>query len=480
MNRLSPRLATYAPRGAVAVNPKALGVDFAIFNPAAKLFEESDDSAIVAINGPLVHHATWCFDSYDSICERLTAAVDSSASRILLRIDSPGGDVSGCFELARAIREMSSRKPIVAFIEGQGCSAAYALACACTAVYASATSDVGSIGVIEMMVDATAQDAALGLRFVFARSGARKGDGNPHLPLDKEAFEARQQHCDSLAAIFFEHVAEMRGVSSEEVQALQAGVFLGAEALSRRLIDGVTSWSELVSGTQGVEGGKPMAKKLTEYLAALADGEDKEEAKKAKKALAALIAEDEPAEDEGGEKKEAVAAKAEDAPADDKKEAVAAKAEDDDKKKDEMKAAASAALPQVAALAREVHTLRAERAAEVDGRTRAAIFATRPDLGAETVKALAAVPTAALQSIVDTFPKIPTGAIAAMAIGTVGDTQGAGGAASVPAHIVDAIDLKMGLSKVMAAVKNVGNELHLGPLSPAEARTHLATLNGGK
>jgi chemotaxis protein histidine kinase CheA len=315
----------------------------------------------------------------------------------------------------------------------------------------------------------------MGLRFAFARSGARKGDGNPHLPLDQAAFDARQAHCDALATLFFEHVAEMRGVSADEIKALEAGVFLGAEALSRRLIDGVSSWSEIVSGAIGDDGGKPMAKKLTEYLASLAEGEDKEEAKKAKKALAALLAEDEPDGDEP-KKEEAAAAKAEDAP---KKEE--AKAEDE--KKDEMKAAASAAIPQVASLARELHALKAERAAEVDAKARAAIFASRPDLNAETVKALASVPTGSLQSVVDTFPRIPVAAVAAQAIGTVGAGAGGSGETSVPAHIADVIDIKMGLAASKATVANVGTELHLGAITQDQARARLAELsaaNGGK
>lgn len=477
MNRLAPKLATYAPRNAVALAPRAWGGEFLVVAAASDAFELEGDAAVVRITGPLVHHNSWCFDSYEAIEGRIRAACESAASRVILKIDSPGGDVSGCFELARTIRGLAEKKPIIAFADGMMASAAYALGCACTSVYASATSMVGSIGVIEAMVDVTAQDAAMGMRFVFARSGERKGDGNPHLPISKGAEAAMQSHVDGLASLFFALVSEMRGVDASAVEGLQAGIFLAGDALGNRLIDGVVSGSELVSGAIGENGGKAMAKKLTEYLASLAEGEDKEEAKKAKKALAALLAEDDGDGDEAPPKKEEAAAST----------ATAAKAEEEPKKEEaraeeekEMKAAASASLPEVVALAREVHALRAERAAEKDLTARAAIFAKRPDLGAETMKALAAVPTKDLQAVVDTFPIALNPAAAAQVQGTLGNTQTESGALFVSPTEASIIDAKMGFGRPQAKIENVGTELRLGSLTPEQARAHLAVIQGGK
>jgi ClpP class serine protease len=477
-------LATYAPRGCLAVAPRAWGGEFAVFIGTPSLYAVEGDAAVVTIQGPLTHHATGMFDSYDGIKARIDSALASDQQRLILRIDSPGGDVSGCFELARYIREACAKvgKRSASFSDGMMCSAAYALGCACDEVYAAPSANIGSIGVLETMVDLTRQDAAMGVRFVFARSGAKKGFGNPHAPIETDAIETMQAHTDATAALFFELVAEMRSLDADDVAALEAGVFLGAEAASRGLVTSVATWSELVSDAIGANGGKTMAKKLTEYLASLAEGEDKDEAKKARKALAALLAED----DDAGEKKDepkkeegsaAAAAVPAAAASDEKKEDAKAATEEKemkaaDEEKKEAKAAAAGA--DVSALARELHAMRAERAIEKDTATRAAIFATRPDIAPDTQRALASTPTASLQKVVDSFPRIPTGAIAASVTGTVGDTSGQHVAAVAP-HIADAIDMKMGLASSVAKVENVGHELHLGLLTPEQARARLVS-----
>jgi ClpP class serine protease len=481
-------LATYAPRGCLAVAPRAWGGEFAIFVGAPTLFAVEGDAAVVTIQGPLTHHATGMFDSYDGIKARIDSALASDQQRLILRIDSPGGDVSGCFELAHYIREacVKAGKRSAAFSDGMMCSAAYALGCACDEVYAAPSANIGSIGVLETMVDLTRQDAAMGVRFVFARSGAKKGFGNPHAPIETAAIETMQAHTDATAALFFELVAEMRGLDADDIAELEAGVFLGAEAAARGLVTGVVSWSELVSGAIGANGGKAMAKKLTEYLASLAEGEDKDEAKKARKALAALLAEDDAGEKKDEPKKEEGSAAAAASPAaseepkkdeakaeDEKKDAKAA-----DEEKKEAKAAAAG--PDVSALARELHAMRAERAIEKDTAARAAIFATRPDIAPDTQRALASTPTASLQKVVDSFPRIPTGAIAASVVGTVGKDLGSGELMNVAPHVADAIDIKMGLTSSVAKVENVGHELHLGLLTPEQARARLVTMNGGK
>lgn len=481
-------LATYAPRGCLAVAPRAWGGEFAIFLGAPTLFAVEGDAAVVTIQGPLTHHATGMFDSYDGIKCRIDAAVSSDKQRLILRIDSPGGDVSGCFELARYIREACAKtgKRSASFSDGMMCSAAYAIGCACDEVYAAPSANIGSIGVLETMVDLTRQDAAMGVRFIFARSGAKKGFGNPHAPVETDAVETMQAHTDATAALFFELVAEMRGLDADDVAGLEAGVFLGAEAAARGLVTSVTTWSELVSDATGANGGKAMAKKLTEYLASLAEGEDKDEAKKARKALAALLAEDpEEKKDEPKKEEGSAAAAASPAAAAEEPKKDEAKAQEEKEMKaaeEEKKAAASAAGPDVSALARELHAMRAERAVEKDTAARAAIFATRPDIAADTQRVLASTPTVSLQKVIDSFPRIPTGAIAASVTGTVGKDLGNGELLNVAPHIVDAIDIKMGLRTAEAKIENVGHELHLGLLTPDQARARLVAMasNGGK
>lgn len=472
------RTGKYTPHGILAVDPKAFGGEFLVVD-TEKLtaFEMVGSSAVICIDGPLAHKKSWWLDSYESILERAKAAFESSASSVVLKFDSPGGDAIGCFDLARSLRALSveSGKELIAFAEGYMCSAAYAIACAATSIYAGEAAIVGSIGVIEGMVDVTAQDAALGMKFAFAMSGDRKADGNPHVPLTKEAFAAVQGQVDALAVLFFSLVEELRGVPASSIAALQARTFLGIEAGAVSLIDNVTSWPELVSANFKGEGDKamPQAKKgLTEYLAALAEGDDKEEATKAKKALAALLAED---KEEGGEKEEPKKEEASASAEEKKEEPGAVKAEEEK----EMSAKALSELrADLIAAKRDIHTMKAGLAAEQDALAREKIFAGRPDLSADTIKAFAAVATKDLQPLVDTFPRINNPAAAAFVVGARGATQTGKEEIAVSPAEAAFIDQRMGRNAPKAEIRSEGRDLILPLLTPEEAKAHLAKLNG--
>src|SRR5690606_8379409 len=112
-------------------------------------------------------------------------------------------------------------------------SAAYALATAASYIAAPPSAQIGSIGVLRPLVDASRQAEMFGLKFTLVASGARKTDGAPEVPTSDEAIAEAQRHVNELAEMFFALVAEHRGVSADEVRALEAGIVHGAEAKRR-------------------------------------------------------------------------------------------------------------------------------------------------------------------------------------------------------------------------------------------------------
>jgi ClpP class serine protease len=68
---------------------------------------------------------------YDGIRQAfLTAMEDPDISGICLDIDSPGGEVAGCFDLVDVIYGARGKKPIHAILTESAYSAAYAIASA--------------------------------------------------------------------------------------------------------------------------------------------------------------------------------------------------------------------------------------------------------------------------------------------------------------------------------------------------------------
>lgn len=241
------RMLALRPEALESDHPRAGWFDDWFEEEQQKLITRYGTAIVVHVRGPLTHHNEWFFDSYDAISQRVDMALAANPrpTAIVLALDTPGGDVSGLFELCGSIRKRCEDEliPLVSYVEGMACSAGYALACAAPVVVASPTSIVGSIGVITAIVDATGAIAANGYKVRVIKSGARKADGHPCEPMSRDAEDATQFLVDALAEQFFAHVASARpsvgGVDG--VRALEAGVVIGAHAQPIGLIDSVAT-----------------------------------------------------------------------------------------------------------------------------------------------------------------------------------------------------------------------------------------------
>lgn len=209
--------------------------------------------AVIPIHGSLVKRslgmeAASGLTSYGEIAAMLDAAMaDPQVSGILLDIDSPGGEASGSFELARRVREVAAQKPVWAVANDAAYSAAYAIAASAQRLFVTETGGVGSIGVIALHVDQSVKDAKEGYHYTAITAGAHKNDYSPHEPLSDAAKTELQGEVNRLYAIFTEHVAVMRGLDLEAVRATEAGLFFGSNAVTQGLADGVQTLEATLS-----------------------------------------------------------------------------------------------------------------------------------------------------------------------------------------------------------------------------------------
>lgn len=254
------------PSRPLALHPEAIGVAY----PPRKTYDREtyqlremvasdvaeivDGIAVLSVEGPLEHKGGggwWCFwQTYEELARDFKLVVDDeSVSAVVLKFDSPGGEVSGLTETVRILQQMkeASGKRVIAYVDEDCYSAAYALAMVADEIYLPESGGVGSIGVITAMVDVTKMDQKDGIRVEVIASGAKKADGHPHVPLSSGAIKRAQKRVDKLAAAFFDLVSEGRGLSVEEIAAMQAGVFTGTEAVSAGLADGVMTLGECLT-----------------------------------------------------------------------------------------------------------------------------------------------------------------------------------------------------------------------------------------
>jgi len=201
--------------------------------------------AVIPIHGTLVKRtlgleAASGLTSYQDIGAMLDAALaDPSVTGILLDVDSPGGEASGSFELARRVREATAVKPIWAVANDAAFSAAYAIASSAERILVTETGGVGSIGVIALHIDQSVKDANDGYRYTAITAGRHKNDFSPHEPLTDTAKSELQSEVDRLYDIFVGHVAAMRGLPEMAVRATEAALYFGPNATAAGLADAV-------------------------------------------------------------------------------------------------------------------------------------------------------------------------------------------------------------------------------------------------
>lgn len=221
------------------------------------------DTCIIPICGPLFRQASLFSDisgatSYSQIGADLAAALaDPACKSIVLSVDSPGGEVNGCGELANAIRAAAAVKPLVAYVPGNAASAAYWLASGAREIVCSPTSLLGSIGVVSTLIDDRGAQEQRGEKEIQIISS--QSPGKRSAPLDDSVIARVQARIDDMAEVFVSAVATNRGVSVEKVLSDfgQGDVVVGQKAVAAGLADRVGSLDSVLSGLRAKSGTKP-------------------------------------------------------------------------------------------------------------------------------------------------------------------------------------------------------------------------------
>lgn len=437
---LTPERRAFDSQGLLAIDPKAFGLMFDMFRAPEAPFELRGKAAIVRIDGPL-QTAGWFCDTYDGVRSRVEAALASEASVVVLKVASPGGDVFGAFDTARAIRAAAKAagKRLVGHTSANACSSAYALISAADEISASDSAVLGSIGVIATALDLSKQNEALGARFAIITSGARKSDGNPNVPLSDDARDAMQRHVDAMADVFFGLVKDHRGIDAKPLEAAQ---LVGAQALAAKLCDRLESFDALLARVESGALGAMLSSEQS--VAPMPNDDDKKDDKK-DEARAALAK----AADGGNARaKRALAAydedkdeKAEDPKKDEKAEADEKDEKAEEPKKDEKASAAPF----------EKKDDKAEgRMAALEAVARRALFAARPDLDEKFVKACATLPIEAVESLIAATPRVKASANSLLAEPERNPTVGRDASESdrLPKAQADELSLQMGITEM--------------------------------
>lgn len=192
--------------------------------------------AKIDITGTL-GNSWWSGTEYSEIIRKtLEAEKREDVIEIEYNVDSPGGQVSGLEEAARAIKNVT--KKTTAVVKNVAASAAYWLASQTDKIISKNNSAVfGSIGVMAVFYDLKEMMKKDGVKEVKIISSYAP-DKNPD-PATEEGKKKYQLHVDKLHALFVEAVAEGRKTTPENVNKNygKGGVLFSDEALEAGMIN---------------------------------------------------------------------------------------------------------------------------------------------------------------------------------------------------------------------------------------------------
>jgi len=184
------------------------------------------------------------------------AIADPDVERIMLLVDSPGGQVAGVADLAAEVRAAAKRKPLTAYIEDLGASAAYWIVSGAAKIYANASAAVGSIGVYAVVADASEMARQRGLTFHVVKAGEFKGAGTPGTEVTDDQLAAWQERIDDVYGLFVGDVEAGRQMKTKAVEAVADGrVYTGAKAKANGLVDAITDFRGALKKTARVAAG---------------------------------------------------------------------------------------------------------------------------------------------------------------------------------------------------------------------------------
>lgn len=207
--------------------------------------ERRGDVAILPVRGPVMRYSNLFTQisgatSLELLAKDFTAAMDDpGVSRIVLDIDSPGGQASGISEFAQMIR--TAPKPVTAYVGGMAGSAAYWIASAAKQIAAADTAMLGSIGVVGTFKP----DNSGAIKIISSQSPLKQAD-----PATDIGRAEAQRVIDDLAAVFVSAVAEYRGVPESTVLADfgRGGVLVGAKAVAAGMADNLDTLEAVIAG----------------------------------------------------------------------------------------------------------------------------------------------------------------------------------------------------------------------------------------
>jgi len=220
-------------------------------------WEQPDSVAVITVSGPIVSGKSSranFLGGGNAGAATISAALRSLKKRdevkaVVLRVDSPGGSASASEDIWKAVTEVQeSGRPVVVSMGGVAASGGYYVAASADAILAEPTTITGSIGAFAGRFTFQNLYEKLGVTTELSGRGRMANMFSISKPMDPMEWERFDALAQDVYRRFVEKVAEGRGMSVEEVEAVASGrVWSGEDALEQGLIDQLGGFEEAIT-----------------------------------------------------------------------------------------------------------------------------------------------------------------------------------------------------------------------------------------
>ena len=164
---------------------------------------------------------------------------DEGIKAVVLRVNSPGGSVSGSEAIAREVRLLQKEKPLVVSMGSYAASGGYWISAPASRIFAEPTTVTGSIGVYGVLLNfQNLFNDKLGLTFDTVKTGRYADALTVTRPKTPEEMAIVQESVDWVYDQFITKVTEGRKLERQTVEEIAQGrVWSGTEALKLGLVD---------------------------------------------------------------------------------------------------------------------------------------------------------------------------------------------------------------------------------------------------
>lgn len=226
--------------------------------------------AIIEISGAIL-------DGEDSFAKKQIDRVreDENVVGVVLRINSPGGTVTGSDYLYHHLRKLVEERklPLVVSMGSVCASGGYYVAMSVgerpDSIFAEPTTWTGSIGVVIPRFDLSEALKSLGIEEDSIASGPLKRMGTPTRPLTEEERKILQALVDESFSEFKEVVLSGRPKFKNDPAALEAvttgQIFTAKQALERGLVDNIGFIDEAITRAARLAGESPDSVRCVKY-----------------------------------------------------------------------------------------------------------------------------------------------------------------------------------------------------------------------